>query len=86
MPAMPQLKLTASILIAIVISLLPASFMTHAAWQHNPQGEFHDAGVIHYGALLLVFGSWFMVVMGVASVFIIGGMIVRSRTRQREDR
>jgi len=86
MPATPRLKLTVSILIAIVISLMIGSFMTWAAWLHNPQAEFHDGSSIRYVDLSLVFGSWFMMTMGIASVFIIGGMLVRSWTRKREDR
>lgn len=81
-----SMKLAVSILTAVAISAMIGSFMTYAAWQHNPQGEFHEPGVIHYDSLLLVFGSWFGVVMGIASVFIISGMVIGSRARQREDR
>lgn len=76
------MKLAVSILTAFVISLMIGSCMTYAAWQHNPQGEFHEPGVIHYDSLLLVFGSWFGVVMGLASVFIIGGMFFQSLARR----
>jgi hypothetical protein len=79
------MKLAISIAAAAVLSALVGSAMTYAAWQHNPQGEFHDSGVIHYDSLFLVFGSWFGFVMGIASVFIIGGMLVRSWTRRGED-
>ena len=80
------MKLAVSILTAFVISLMIGSFMTWAAWLHNPQLEFHDGSSVRHVDLLLVFGSWFGVVMGIASVFIIGGTVIGSRARQREDR
>ena len=30
----------------------------YAAWQHNPQGVFHKAGQVHWGAWLFVGLSW----------------------------
>ena len=80
------MKLIFPLAASAVFSALVGSAMTYAAWQHNPQGEFHDAGVIHYDSLLVVFGSWFGVVMGITGSFIIGWMIVRSRTRDRQSR
>lgn len=77
-------KLITSLAAAALFSALVGSAMTYAAWQHNPQGEFHEPGIIHYDTLLLVFGSWFLVTMGFASVLIIGWMLVESRAQRRE--
>jgi hypothetical protein len=35
-------------LIGIVPALLIAALPMSMAWDHNPQGEFHEAGVIHW--------------------------------------
>jgi hypothetical protein len=34
--------LGAALAAAIVLALLAGALMMHAAWQHNPQGEFHE--------------------------------------------
>lgn len=80
------MKLTIPLAASAVFSALVGSAMTYAAWQHNPQGEFHEPGVIHYGSLLLVFGSWFGVVMGITGTLIIGWRVVESRARDRRPR
>lgn len=80
------MKLILPLTASAVLSALVGSAMTYAAWQHNPQGEFHEPGVIHYDSLLLVFGSWFVVVMGITGSLIIGWMVVESRARDRRPR
>ena len=57
---------------ASVGALAAAATMT-AAWDHNPQGEFHEAGVVHWADWLFVGGSWFVVIgLGVSFVAYLG--------------
>lgn len=46
----------------IVAGALVGGLMMSIAWEHNPQGEFHEAGVIHWGSWLAVGMSWALVV------------------------
>ena len=57
-----------------------------AAWQHNPQGEFHDAVAVHWAAWLSVGASWLGVV-GVVSALACRALLLlvdRWARRQRD--
>lgn len=43
------------------VGLLVAAVVLSAAWEHNPQGEFHELGVVHWDSVLWLVGSWFVV-------------------------
>ena len=63
---------------AILVALTAGAFATYAAWEHNPQGEFHEvdaAGttIVHWIDLLLVGGSWFGLTLG---ALCLGGLIL----------
>ena len=49
--------------------------MMHAAFVHNPQGEFQHqvTGVIDWGALWAVGANWF-IVLGVLPAVVLGGI------------
>lgn len=79
------MKPIGSILIALTFSLIIGSFMTWAESLNGAVVEFHDGNKVFHTALWPVFGFWFLLMMGIASVFIIGGMLVRSWTQRRED-
>jgi hypothetical protein len=40
----------------------------YIAWQHNPNGEFHDAGVVQWGAWLAVGLFWLVPVGAVTTL------------------
>lgn len=49
------------VLVRLAASILAvAALMMYVAWQHNPQGEFHDAEEVHWAAWLAVGWSWFL--------------------------
>jgi hypothetical protein len=41
------------------------AWMMYMAWQHNPQGEFHEPGVIHWVLWLTIGLSWFAFIAGI---------------------
>lgn len=49
-----------AITIGVVLGALAAALSMFAAWDHNPQGEFHASGNVHWRSLLAVGGSWFV--------------------------
>ena len=54
---------------AILLAVAASGFGTYAAWEHNPQGEFHEidaAGttIVHWIDLLTVGGAWFGFTLG----------------------
>lgn len=52
----------------------------YAAWQHNPQCEYHCEGVIFWDSLLPVGVSWFLVTFpGMLAVFIPAYLVARKR-------
>ena len=53
--------------LGISVGALAAAATMAAAWDHNPQGEFHATGVIHWADWLFVGGSWFVVISLAAS-------------------
>lgn len=50
--------------LAVLVGFLPAgvvaALMLYVAWQHNPQGEFHEAGIVHWGSWLSIGAVWFV--------------------------
>jgi len=44
---------------AFVLALGAAALATAAAWQHNPQSEFHSVSSINWGGLVVVATGWF---------------------------
>jgi hypothetical protein len=46
------------LLISTVIGLAVGGAMMYIAWQHNPQGEFHEASGVHWSHWLLLGGLW----------------------------
>lgn len=67
-PSKGKFKLLVALL-ALGPSFALGAFMTHAAWTHNPQGEFFnvETGELEFFALGTVFFSWF--VAGILSLF-----------------
>lgn len=56
----------AFLLIWFVFSLFIAGALLYASWQHNPQSEFHESGIIHWGQWLPI---------GVGSFIVSGGPV-----------
>lgn len=77
------MKIAVPFILAFLLSLFVGGVMAWTAWEHNSQGEIHDGGVIDYGYLLMIFGSWVVMVMGAISPFLIGWMWITSRRDQR---
>jgi type VI protein secretion system component VasK len=72
------MKRTIAIVAALCSALgfAVAALAMYAAWDHNPQGEFHELAddgtrLIHWGAWAAVGLVWFVVV--VVPLFLIGG-------------
>jgi len=53
---------------AVIVGTLCGAAMLHVTWLHNPQGEFHEAGTIHWAPWLIHGGAGLAVglVMGAA--------------------
>ena len=79
--------LRAALATAILLALLRGTSMMYAAWQHNPQGEFHELAadgttIVHWFDWLLVGGSWFGATLGalcLAETILIGAAWVVRR-------
>jgi hypothetical protein len=81
---------TKALIVSSLAGLLAASLMMAMAWEHNPQGEFHEDALdghmlIHWGAWSLVGVSWFVpvtagVLLGIGLCF--GFRSLRSRGRE----
>ncbi len=60
--------------------------MMSIAWEHNPQGEFHGYGTIHWGHWFLLGFLWFIPTCVVATLlyacFAVGTVFVISRGRR----
>lgn len=50
------------------IGLLVAALMMYVAWQHNPDGVFHEAGAIH--------GPWFLLGIAWFAPFLFLGALI----------
>ena len=79
--------------IAVAFGLVAAASMMYVAWEHNPQGEFHEtdgSGTIHWLSWLPIGGGWFAVGFGIVwlpcSAVELAAHLVRSRiSRGRTD-
>ena len=54
--------------VGALLGLPIAALMMYIAWQHNPEGEFHDAGVIH--------AAWFQLGLVTVGPFLGLGAVV----------
>jgi hypothetical protein len=70
------------LLISTVIGLVLGGAMMYIAWGHNPQGEFHEEGVVHWGPWLLLGVTWaaFIILPG----FVLAGIAKATRPREPE--
>ena len=71
------------IVCSIVVGLLVAAFMMFVAWEHNPQGAFHEGRLdgtvaIHWGDWGLIGLSWLLPVAGVP--LLVGALVLAVRT------
>ena len=69
-----------------VLGALVGGLMMYIAWQHNPQGEFHDIDGVHWLSWVGVGLSWFVAVLVVVTVVVgvmwfLGKWIVRHATQ-----
>jgi hypothetical protein len=62
--------------IALTAGITFSAMAVGAAWDHNPQEEFHSADQVHWGALLSIGLSWLVVI---SSMFGLAGWL-RSRS------
>ena len=53
--------------------------MMYIAWQHNSQGELHEAGRIHWGPWLAVGASWFALPFSLGAIIAAGLWFERKR-------
>jgi hypothetical protein len=47
-----------------MLGVCVAAFMMYAAWDHNPQGEFHDETGIHWLYWFGIGFNWFAIIAG----------------------
>lgn len=47
-----------------LLGVVVAALMMYVAWEHNPQGEFHDETGIHWFYWLGIGFSWFATIAG----------------------
>lgn len=59
-----------SIVAASLLGVVVRGLMMYIAWQHNPQGEFHDVDGVHWLSWLAIGLSWF------APVFVVAIMVI----------
>jgi uncharacterized membrane protein len=45
-----------------IVALMVGAYMMWVAWDHNPQGAYHEEGVVHWGDWLAIGISWMVVV------------------------
>ena len=55
-----------------------------AAWDHNPQSEFHEELRIHWEALLYIGASWFVLVGLIAGLVSRVALLIANRHAERE--
>jgi len=48
--------------VAVLVGFLAGSVAVYAAWQHNPQQEFHSPETIKWIELSMIWFSWFLIV------------------------
>lgn len=52
--------LLVSSILAAALALSWGGAMMYAAWEHNPQGRFHENGIIHWDQWLIIGGTHFL--------------------------
>lgn len=76
-----------SLLLGIMTGFLVGGMMMAIAWDHNPQGEFHEPGNVHWGYWIMLGVMWFIptcgVVTGCSFCLGVGGMLVVTHIRKR---
>lgn len=73
----------AILVVFTLFGLLVGGLMMYAAWQHNPQGEFHDETGVHWGYWLLLGFLWFIFITGVPYAIGLGVLAWRYIARSR---
>ena len=70
-----------SLLIGACAGAIVAAVMMYIAWDHNPQGVFHENGVIHWRDWLAVGLTWFAVITAFVSALslLLGGSVQAPR-------
>jgi len=63
-------KMKKNIIISSTVGLILALLMMYLAWEHNPQCEIVDDGVIHFKYWIEIGLSWFIVAFVVVFVVI----------------
>jgi len=48
--------------VAVLLGFLAGNAAVYAAWQHNPQQEFHSIETINWFELSMIWFSWFLIV------------------------
>jgi uncharacterized protein YneF (UPF0154 family) len=75
-----------SLLLCIIIGLIVGGIIMAIAWEHNPQGEFHEPGNVHWGYWIMLGVSWFVPTCGVVTILSLclgmGGMFLARRIRR----
>jgi len=60
-------------LVAIMVGVAVGAVTMYAAWDHNPAGEIHGGGVIHWGHWLSIGALWF--IAAAILIFFVFGII-----------
>lgn len=55
-----------------------AALMMYVAWQHNPQGEFHDESAVHWLAWISIGAGW-LVAVAPPVALVVGGLSAITR-------
>ena len=63
-------KMKKNIIISSTVGLILALLMMYLAWEHNPQCEIVDDGVIHFKYWIEIGLSWFIVAFVIVFVVI----------------
>jgi hypothetical protein len=66
-----------------VVGASVAAFMMYVAWQHNPQGEFHDDAGIHWLPWLGVGLTWFLAIAGLPCLIAVTVAVLRYASKRR---
>jgi len=67
---------------SLVFALAAAALAMTAAWEHNPQGDFHVNGRVVWRPWLAIGGSWFVLVYAFSIAVIRGGVALASTVRK----
>ena len=67
-----------TLFISAFVGVVVATFMMYVAWEHNPQQIVHSEDAIHYGYLISIGASWFIVTF--LSIFLLF-MVIRALWR-----